>query len=385
MGFIKLPSNSEKILLELAQAENPTQALNAHYEGCSIRERSVLDGIVRELKECGYINVQWADDMPWIVTLNNSARTYGEQLAERETPQVQHETRVKNIIFISHRSTDKDIADILGDFFVGTGIPKEAVFCSSLPGNDINERISDEVKTALKNSAVNIAILSQDYYQSAYCLNEAGVLWYCDDVPIIPIALPEVNSNNMFGFLSNEYKLRRLDSDDDISYIYDTVSESVSAPPAKHGIITRENQKLKERYAMFLGARAPVIPTLATKPAISMSKITTDDERIVLYYILKMNVRKVSKDTIRDWLHKSEIYDVNVDNAFDLLSSFDGGAVANDTLEFGLETFRNYSAHSAIILPELQPCVDRHTKLAVNIFNALWIDGTVGVQYILDN
>ena len=239
MGFIKLPSNSEKILLELAQAENPTQALNAHYEGCSIRERSVLDGIVRELKECGYINVQWADDMPWIVTLNNSARTYGEQLAERETPQVQHETRVKNIIFISHRSTDKDIADILGDFFVGTGIPKEAVFCSSLPGNDINERISDEVKTALKNSAVNIAILSQDYYQSAYCLNEAGVLWYCDDVPVIPIALPEVNSNNMFGFLSNEYKLRRLDSDDDISYIYDTVSESVSAPPAKHGIITR--------------------------------------------------------------------------------------------------------------------------------------------------
>ena len=64
MGFIKLPSNSEKILLELAQAENPTQALNAHYEVCSIRERSVLDGIVRELKECGYINVQWADDMP---------------------------------------------------------------------------------------------------------------------------------------------------------------------------------------------------------------------------------------------------------------------------------------------------------------------------------
>lgn len=179
MGFIKLPSNSEKILLELAQAENPTQALNAHYEVCSIREISVLDGIVRELKECGYINVQWADDMPWIVTLNNSARTYGEQLAEHEAPkavQVQHETRVKNIIFISHRSTDKDIADMLVDFFAGTGIPKEAVFCSSLPGNDINEKIAGEVKAALKNSAVNIAILSQDYYQSAYCLNEAGVL-----------------------------------------------------------------------------------------------------------------------------------------------------------------------------------------------------------------
>ena len=37
MGFIKLPSNSEKILLELAQAENPAHALDAQYEGCSVR------------------------------------------------------------------------------------------------------------------------------------------------------------------------------------------------------------------------------------------------------------------------------------------------------------------------------------------------------------
>ena len=63
---------------------------------------------------------------------------------------------MKNIIFISHRSTDKDIADMLVDFFVGTGILKEAVFCSSLPGNDINERISGEVKAALQ-------YLSQSY------------------------------------------------------------------------------------------------------------------------------------------------------------------------------------------------------------------------------
>lgn len=55
-----------------------------------------------------------------------------------------------SIIFISHRSTDKAIADMLVDFFVGTGIPKRSVFCSSLPGNNINERISDEVKAALK-------------------------------------------------------------------------------------------------------------------------------------------------------------------------------------------------------------------------------------------
>lgn len=392
MGFIKLPSNSERVLLELARSENPTQSINARYEGVSIQEKNELDGIVRELKECGYINVKWADNMPWIVTLNNSARTYGEQLAEYEAQkvaQVSKKTTAKRIVFISHRSTDKDVADMLVDFFAGTGIPKEAVFCSSLPGNDINERISDEVKTALKNSAINIAILSQDFYQSAYCLNEAGVLWY-EDVPVIPIALPEINSGNMYGFLNNEYKLRRLDCDTDISYIYDAVNEALSAPHTKTSVITRENNKLRAKYAEHLKTRkAPQVP-VASAVTFSLSEITTDDERVVLYYILQKNVRKVSKVDIANWLNEYEIYGVNLDNAFDLLSSFDGGVINNDVLEFGLEVFRKYSASAASILPELKSCVDQHTKLAVNTFKIIWdsdmLNSTMGlfIAYVVD-
>lgn len=132
------------------------------------------------------------------------------------------------VVFISHRSTDKGIADMIFDFFIGTGIPRDYVFCSSLPGNDINEKISTEVKAKIRSSAVNIAILSYDYYQSAYCLNEAGVMWFCDTTPVIPVALPEISADNMYGFLSNEYKIRRLSCDNDISYIYDTVRNAVS-------------------------------------------------------------------------------------------------------------------------------------------------------------
>ncbi|MEI3086276.1 MAG: toll/interleukin-1 receptor domain-containing protein [Oscillospiraceae bacterium] len=244
---------------------------------------------------------------------------------------------------------------MLVDFFAGTGISKETVFCSSLPGNDINERISDEVKSALKSSAVNIAVLSHDYYQSAYCLNEAGVLWY-EHVPVIPVALPEINSGNMYGFLNNEYKLRRLDSDTDISYIYDTVSEAVSASHTRASLITYENKKLRTRYAEYLKSRE--IPPSGSDISIAdtVAEITTDDERIVLYYILHENVRKVSEATISNWLNKCEIRGVNVDNAFDLLSSFDNGAVNNNTLEFGIDTFRKYSANAAQILPPLKQC-----------------------------
>lgn len=194
-----------------------------------------------------------------------------------KNPEKRNTTQAKesSIIFISHRSTDKAIADMLVDFFAGTGIPRNSVFCSSLPGNDINERISDEVKAALKNSAVNIAILSLDYYQSAYCLNEAGVLWY-RDVPVVPIALPEIDSKNMYGFLNSEYKLRRLDSDTDVSYIFDTVREAVSAQQVKVNVITHENNKIRERYSSWLSTRKlPTSFNTITNP-VNGSEIATD-------------------------------------------------------------------------------------------------------------
>lgn len=297
MKFKKLPSNSENLLHKLVGADSPAQILCSLFEKASPKEDDELRGIIRELRQEGYIDVKWADNVPYFVTLNNSARAYEEQLAEygiEKAHPISQEKEVNPVVFISHRSTDKKVADMIADFFSATGISRDKIFCSSLPGNDINEKISTEVKLALKNSSVNIAILSYDYYQSAYCLNEAGVLWY-NDAPVIPIALPEIDSNNMYGFLSSEYKLRRLDSDTDISYIYDIVSTAVSAPYAKVSIVTYENNKLKNRYADFLKSRESSKPSVRILPAIDVSEITTDDERVVLYYILKQMFVKFRK------------------------------------------------------------------------------------------
>lgn len=392
MTFKELPSNSKSLLQKLVSAENPTQVLQEQYKGLSVQQEQELDGIIKELKELGYLEVKWADNEPYFVFLNNSARTYIERVAEHDTHKTIHVKRgkkIRNTIFISHRSTDKSIADILVDFFVGTGIPKETVFCSSLPGNDINERISDEVKSALKSSVVNIAILSHEYYQSAYCLNEAGVLWY-ENIPVIPVALPEINSGNMYGFLNSEYKLRRLDSDIDISYIYDTVSKAVAAPQTGATLVTYENNKLRTRYAEYLKSRQLPMDNSAISVADINTEITTNDERIVLYYILHKNVRKVSKSTILDWLNECEIRGINVDNAFDLLSSIDNGAVNNDALELGIDAFRKYSANAEQILPSLKKYVDQHTELAVNTFKKIWADDTLDnnirlfIAYIVD-
>ena len=162
---------------------------------------------------------------------------------------------VRSEIFISHRSSDAEVADMIKDFLVNTGIPNDKIFCSSLPGNDVAEKIAPEVKAHLQNSTINILILSAGYYKSAYCLNEAGIAWYLDDALAIPIGLPEIDHSNMFGFLSSDYKLRRINDDGDIAYLFDQAQERLRTEHVAHGVITQETRKLKERYAKYLSGR----------------------------------------------------------------------------------------------------------------------------------
>ena len=98
--------------------------------------------------------------------------------------------------------------------------------------------------------------MSKTYYESAYCTNEAGIIWLQDpEVPAVVIGLPEVNHTNMHGFLNGDYKLRRLDDLGDISAIYETIQKAVGTPAASITVATAAGQKLINRYEAFLSQR----------------------------------------------------------------------------------------------------------------------------------
>lgn len=384
--FEKLPSNSKKLLDDILQSDNPSEFLRKYYVDMPTKDKDVIRGIIRELIGKRFIDVKWADNAPYCVTIHNSARAYEEQLKEYESKRIKMEEQELSKIFISHRSTDKAIADAIFDFFVATGIPRGKIFCSSLPGNDVEQKISVEVKNTMKNSCVNIAILSNEYYQSAYCLNEAGIIWF-QDVPAIPIALPEIEPSNMIGFLDSDYKIRRLDNADDIAYIYDTVCEEVSVEQAKASVVTAEFRKLTDKYNAIVSNRA-IIAQPSVPP--SLTEITTDDERIVLYYLLSKQIRKANYSDVHKWLQDMEIYDVNIENAFDLLSTLENGNVSNKTLELCAEVFRKYSSKSAELTKQLFPTVKSHIDLSSNNFLNMWEENSFNdslklfVAYIVD-
>ena len=113
MSFHKLPSNSQEILDELVDSYNPSEYLSNKYRNASPQEKAVLRGIIKELKDNGYIYVTWHDNCPGIVYLNNSARTYHEQLMEYEGDLKKYDdTTIRGSalydVFISHANKDKN-------------------------------------------------------------------------------------------------------------------------------------------------------------------------------------------------------------------------------------------------------------------------------------
>ena len=110
MEFYKLPANAEALLHEILQADNPVDMLCERFKGISHTEDDALRGILRQLREEGYININWASNVPYQVIINNSARVYDEQLAEYEKNKLAQQSAyyVNQSINIGDGNTIKD-------------------------------------------------------------------------------------------------------------------------------------------------------------------------------------------------------------------------------------------------------------------------------------
>lgn len=110
MEFYKLPANAEALLHEILQADNPVDMLCERFKGISHTEDDALRGILRQLREEGYININWASNVPYQVIINNSARVYDEQLAEYEKNKLAQQSvyYVNQSINIGDGNTIKD-------------------------------------------------------------------------------------------------------------------------------------------------------------------------------------------------------------------------------------------------------------------------------------
>lgn len=103
-----------------------------------------------------------------------------------------------------------------------------------------------------------------------------------------------------------------------------------------------------------------------------LSDIVTDDERIVLFYILLNETCNISETDVETWLLNEEIHNVNVRNGFRLLADISLGKYEEHQLEFGMKSFRAIMKDKDRLLNQLSIIIETHRRVSKDIFDELW-------------
>ena len=88
--------------------------------------------------------------------------------------------------------------------------------------------------------------------------------------------------------------------------------------------------------------------------------------------MIAKGLRKTLKKDIIYWLQKKEIFNVDIDNGFDLLKFIGNSKYENDTFELDITYFRKFSNQKDEIKNVLRPIVLNHYEKVSNKFENLW-------------
>lgn len=82
-------------------------------------------------------------------------------------------------IFISHSGDDKNYCDAFVDLLEEIGVPEHEILYSSSPRHGVPGDISifEYLRQHIADGTTVFYMLSDNYYQSPYCLNEMGAAW----------------------------------------------------------------------------------------------------------------------------------------------------------------------------------------------------------------
>lgn len=161
-------------------------------------------------------------------------------------------------IFISHASKDKDLAEALVDLIEGgIGVSTNQIFCTSRdeqgipPGVDFKQHIKEK----LGGAKIVVAVLSPQYYSSAFCMCELGATWALTK-NFVPLTVPPVDHDDLRGVLGGVQVLP-IDDEKKLDTVYEVLAE-----------VAQERQKVvrwNNRKKTFL-EKLPAILKALEKP-----------------------------------------------------------------------------------------------------------------------
>lgn len=126
-------------------------------------------------------------------------------------------TGKRPLVFISHCGMQKAFVKALVELFESCGFKDHNLFCSSVAGFNIDE--GDDIVETLKKKFEDynlyvIYVLSSDFFDSPYCMNEVGAAWVLQIANSI-IETKDLDESKIDGVISKTKNRISFKNDDD--------------------------------------------------------------------------------------------------------------------------------------------------------------------------
>lgn len=111
-------------------------------------------------------------------------------------------------IFISHCAIDSEIGEKFLNFLLSLGYKKENIFYSSKYHNgvEIGKNFPNVVRDNFIGANIVVLLLTENFYNSYYCVCEEGAAWISVNKEIVPVLLGNLNFGDMKGFIDSSTK-----------------------------------------------------------------------------------------------------------------------------------------------------------------------------------
>ena len=195
-------------------------------------------------------------------------------------------------IFISHCGNDSKIGEKFLNFLLSLGYKKENIFYSSKYHNgvEIGKNFPNVVRDNFIGANIVVLLLTENFYNSYYCVCEEEAAWISVNKEIVPILLGNLNFGDMKGFIDSSTK--------SFSPKY-SESEELYTYFAKRSCVDFDEKEAKEKYTEFVetSSLTSIIKTneLGDKDR-QILKGLQDSNNGVLPYITALNVVTITID-----------------------------------------------------------------------------------------
>ncbi len=118
------------------------------------------------------------------------------------------------LIFLSHSGIDSGLARAFQRMLEeGIGIRADQVFCSSLRGQGVpaGHDFKSYIREQRGDSHFVVALISPNYYASAFCMCELGAVWF-GATRIIPVVVPPLDVPDLGAVLEGTQGIRAGDA-----------------------------------------------------------------------------------------------------------------------------------------------------------------------------